>query len=178
MALATGDINKDYPQVVKDLEAFLKANLGRNASGEAALSLSEIYAEYNQAEKGAKAVGLALSQWKNKNVLYYVMQMRSGDLWATVNQCDKAVPYWQVVANSESFIAQQAQLKLGVCLQEIGKIEEAKKWFEKIKAKAPNSTEGFSAKRYIRFLEFKTKTSSDVGADKAQQTNNKKDSAS
>ena len=65
--------------------------------------------------------------------------MRSGDLWASAGQCDKAVSHWQVVAESENFIQKQAQLKLGVCLQEMGKVDQAKTWFEKIKANTPNS---------------------------------------
>lgn len=176
---STGDMSKDYGDEVEKLEAFVKANLGKNASGEAALILSEIYSEYSLPEKGAEVVSKTLSKWGSKNVLYYVMQMRVGDLWASSGQCDKATSYWQAVADGTSFISTQAQLKLGVCLQELGKVNEAKTWFEKIKANSPNSAEGFSAKRYLRFLEFKTKNSDEQGAsNKAQQKDLKKENQS
>lgn len=175
---ATGELEKDYPQVVKDLESFIDSHLGLNASGEAALVLSEIYDKYDQQQKGAEVIAKVLKDWDSKDVLYYVMQMRSGDLWASRDQCDKAVPFWQVVANGESFITRQAQLKLGVCLQKLGRIDEAKQWYTRITEKEPNSSEGFSAKRYLRFLEFKTKSGEETSDDKAQINAKKKDSHS
>lgn len=153
--MPTGDLEKDYGAVVKDLHQFVANNSETNAAGEAALTLSEIYEDYDQGKKGAEVLSEVLKKRHQKDVLYFVMQMRAGDLWASARQCDKAVSYWQVVAEAESFVSQQAQLKLGVCLQELGRLDEAKSWFEKIKLKDPNSAEGFSAKRYIRFLQFK-----------------------
>ncbi len=175
---ATGDINNDYGEVVQQLEAYINENLGKNASGEAALILSEIYGDYKMPEKGAEALGKVLGQWSDRNVLYFVMQMRAGDLWASADNCEKAVSYWQVVANGESFITNQAQLKLGVCLQTIGRVDEARKWFKKIQDKDPNSAEGFSAKRYLRFLEFKTKTGEETSDDKAQNQKKTEDKKS
>lgn len=163
---ATGELEKDYPEVVGQLENFLAKNLGKNASGEAALVLSEIYSEYKQDGKGAEALDKVIGKWGRKDILFYVMSMRAGDLYATVDNCDKAVKAWTNVANSESFISAQAQLKNGVCLQKLGRTDEAKIWFNKIKDKDPQSTEAFSAKRYIRYLEFKNKTLN--GDDKAQ----------
>ncbi|MEM7645407.1 MAG: tetratricopeptide repeat protein [Pseudomonadota bacterium] len=155
LAQATGDITKDYGAEVEQLNQFISRYKDSKAAAEAALTLSEIYDEYDMPEKGAEILGTALKQNSEKDILYYVMQMRSGDLWASANNCEKAVSYWQVVAGSDSFIGEQAQLKLGVCLQELGRYDEAKNWFEKIKAKSPNSAEGFSAKRYLRFIQFK-----------------------
>jgi lipopolysaccharide biosynthesis regulator YciM len=175
---ATGDMQKDYGTEVKELEDFLASHKAKNASGEAALILSDIYSEYGLAEKGAEVVSQTLSQWNDKNVLYYVMQMRSGDLFASLNQCDKAVNHWRSIAESDSFIAEEAQLKMGVCLQEMGQYSEAKNWFEKIKAKSPNSTEGFNAKRYLRFIEFKSKNMIEEKDSKAQKKETKKDSPS
>lgn len=175
---ATGDLQKDYGDEVTKLEAFLKANLGKNASGEAALVLSEIYDEYKQPQKGAEALAMALSKWSEQNVLYYVMQMRTGDLWASVNECEKAVTSWQAVAGSKSFIAKQAQLKLGVCLQQIGRMDEAKKWFQQIANDENKSSESFSAKRYLRYLEFKSKNSAEKTDDKAQSTKKTEDKKS
>ncbi len=180
LVAATGDITKDYPQVVPELQAFIEARPHRNATAEAALTLSEIYSEYDQDAKGAEVLAKVLKDWDEKNVLFTVMQMRAGDLWASMENCEKAVNHWQVVASSESFVARQAQLKLGVCLQEIGRLDEARIWFEKIKDKDPNSSEGFSAKRYLRFLEFKSNNQSTTPTkdDKAQNSASSNDKAS
>lgn len=168
---ASGDITTDYGDVVSQLEAFVGKNSGKNASGEAALILSEIYTEYKQFEKGAESLVNALKDWQHKNILYYVMELRAGDLLASSNNCKDAVSHWQIVADSKSFVADQAQLKLGVCLQQIGRVDEAKNWFEKIKTDSPNSTEGFNAKRYLRYLDFKQKApaAENKGEGKAQK---------
>lgn len=154
---ATGDLSKDYGDVVDKLEAFLIQNPGTNAAGEAALTLAEVYADYKMPLKGAEALDKTLLQSDKKNILQDIMRMRAGDLYALAEQCEKAVPLWELVANGESFVKDQAQLKLGVCLQQVGQLEQAKQWFSKLADKSPNSTEGFNAKRYLRFLEFKTR---------------------
>ncbi len=179
LVMASGVLEKDYPNLPGQLENFIKEHKGSNASGEAALTLSEIYDEYKQPEKGASALKDVLENWGSKNVLYYVMQMRAGDLYAGTSDCEKAISFWQVVANSKSFIAKQAQLKLGVCLQKVGRVEEAKQWFNQLQEEDPNSSEGFSAKRYLRFLKFKSKVEQEPSSDdKAQAQDAKKDQAS
>lgn len=153
----SGDLGKDYGSVVPDLEQFLDSAEGRNASAEAALILSEIYEEYGQPLKGAEALSKVAKKLKHQNILHEVVSMRAGDLWATEKNCDKALTFWAPLAEKSGFISEPAQLKMGVCLQEVGRLDEAKKWFEKLRANSPNSVEGFNAKRYLRFLEFKTK---------------------
>ncbi len=176
-ALASGDITKDYGDIIEKLQKFIEQNPGKNAVGEAALILSEIYAEYKMPDKGAATIESVLKNFESKNILLSVLQMRGGDLYALSNQCEKAVSLWELVAQSESFIKDQAQLKLGVCLEQIGKIDEAKKWFEKLSSQSPNSTEGFSAKRYLRFLEFKSRNGSilESGSIKSEVKKNIKD---
>ncbi len=153
----SGDLDKDYGSVVPDLEQFLNSAEGRNATAEAALVLSEIYEEYGQPLKGAEALAKVAQELKHQNILHEVVSMRAGDLWATEKNCDKALTFWAPLAEKSGFISEPAQLKMGVCLQEVGRLDEAKKWFEKLRANSPNSVEGFNAKRYLRFLEFKTK---------------------
>lgn len=152
---ATGDMSKDYGDVVQQLESFIAKNKNLNATAEAALTLSEIYEEYKQPEKGAEIISQVLKDWSQTGLVTQVLQMRAGDLLASTNSCDKAVEYWQKIATGEGFMSEQAQLKLGVCFQEIGRLEEAKTWFTKLSEKSPNSTEGFNAKRYLRYLQFK-----------------------
>ena len=156
--LPTGEVKQDYPQIIKSLEAFLNHNMGRNASGEGALLLSEIYAQYDMMGEGAQWLEKVLQEWGDQNIFYFVLQMRAGDLWAKANDCQKALPHWEVVAQSSSFIAPQAQLKLGVCSGQLERLDQARHWFEKVQARNPNSSEAFMAKRYLRFLDFKSKT--------------------
>ena len=141
-----------YDMNLKEIKSVLfvcMGNICRSPSAEAVF-------KYKMQEKGAEALSKVLKDWADEDVLFFVMQMRAGDLWASVDKCDQATSYWQKVASSENFMSQQAQVKLGVCLQNIGRYDEAKAWFQKIKAKSPNSVEGFNAKRYLRYIEFKS----------------------
>lgn len=167
----SGDMTSDYGEVVSQLEGFISSEKGTNASGEAALVLSEIYEEYKQPEKAAAAISTALTSWDDKGLLYQVLNVRAGDMWAANNNCEKAVEYWKKIANNDNFVSQQAQLKLGVCFQELGKLDEAKTWLNKVNSKTPDSTEGFNAKRYLRYIQFKNKLS--PTNEKAAQTKNK-----
>ncbi len=175
---ASGELEKDYPQIVEKLEKFLADHLGDKASGEAALTLSEIYEEYKQPEKGVAALEKAIEKWGSQDIVYYVMQMRAGDLLASQNQCEKALKFWQPITEGSSFMTSQAKLKKGVCLQEIGKLEEAKNIFEEIKKGSGESQgmnpDSFSATRYLRYIQFKMKNS-DVPAQSGKAQQNKKD---
>jgi tetratricopeptide (TPR) repeat protein len=168
--LPSGDLANDYGDIPQQLKVFIEQNKGSNASGEAALILSDLYSKYEKPSQGAAALETVLNHWGTQNVLYFVMQMRAGDLYAGAGNCEKATAFWQEVANSKSFIANQAQLKLGVCLQELGRVEEAKQWFTRLQDEDPNSTEGFSAKRYLRFLKFKSKVENHSSAEDKAQT--------
>ncbi len=176
---ATGVLEKDFPEVVPKLEAFIDEHLGTKASGEAALTLSEIYAEYDQYDKAVAALKKTIDNWGSEDLLYNVMQMRAGDLLASQNQCEKALSFWEPISESSSFISSQAKLKRGVCLQEVGRLEEAKNVFQEIKDSTGQDERGmnpeaFSATRYLRYIQFKMKNSDIPPSGKAQQ--NEKDS--
>ena len=151
----SGDLAQDYGDQVSALGTFIEQNPGRISRAEAALILSEIYSKYKMMDKAAGVLTQVLESWSDQGFLYHVMQMRLGDLWAMDLQCEKALSHWQAVGESQSFLSIQAQLKMGICLQEIGKPAEARLWFKKVEEKSPNSFEGFNAKRYLRFLKFK-----------------------
>ena len=152
---ASGDLVQDYGDEVSALETFIQQNQARISRAEAALILSEIYSEYKRMDKAIEVLTRVLESWSNQGFLYHIMQMHLGDLLAMDLQCEKALSHWQTVGESQSFLSIQAQLKMGICLQEIGKPGEARVWFKKVEEKSPNSFEGFNAKRYLRFLKFK-----------------------
>jgi predicted negative regulator of RcsB-dependent stress response len=166
----TGELEKDYPEIAQKLEDFVLQNPGTNAAGEAALTVADLYAEYKMNDKGAEVLKKALAQWKGQDLIFNVMHMRAGDLQAEASQCDKAITHWEVIAKAESFLSRSAQLKMGVCLQKLGRVDEAKSWFSQIKDKDPDSTEGFSASRFLRFLNFKSKTGETLSEDEAQKS--------
>lgn len=177
---ATGDIDKDYGEVVQKLENFLKSQKGMQASGEAALVLSEIYEDHGKKEQAANVVSQTLQSWKGEGrLLGQIMQMRAGDLWSMNNQCDKAVTHWEKLANRESFLSSQAQLKLGLCYQKLGKIDLARTWLQKVTSKNAESPAGFSAKKYLRYLDFEKNLKKEKAAGKtADEEKNKQEKAS
>ena len=157
LSLPTDDLNQDYGDEVTKLENFIKKNPGHSASVEAALTLTEIYSEYKLKEKAIKVLDGILKFWPEKNLLYYIMEMRLGNLWATMTDgCEKALSHWQLVGESKSFVAAQAQLQMGLCFQKTGKFQEARTWFERVQKDFPESSKTFNVKRYLRFLEFQS----------------------
>jgi tetratricopeptide (TPR) repeat protein len=176
---ATGDLDKDYGSIVQKLHSFLDSHKGSNASLEAALVLSEIYEEYARPEKGAEVLSSALTHAsQSTNVLTGVVKMRAGDLWATAKNCDAAIPFWEPLAQGKGFMVAPAQLKMGVCLQELGRLDEAKNWFQKLIANSPDSVEGFNAKRYLRFIDFKNRSGEDKSTKNRAQKKDSKDQKS
>ena len=173
-AKATGDLDKDYGEVVAKLETFLKSNKGTNASAEAALILSDIYSEYKKPDQAAAVLENTIKASSGSGLLFEIMSLRAGDLSA-MTDCNKAVTYWQKIANSQSFVAQQARLKLGICFQQLGRISEAKTWLSKVMEEAPeDSTESFNASRYLRYLEFKNKLPESKETSTQTESNDKK----
>ncbi len=153
----SGDLDQDYGDEVTKLEEFLKDNSGHSATAEAALILSEIYSKYRMKDKAVQAMEFTLKSWPNKNLLYHIMQMRLGNLWATMtNGCEQALSHWKIVGESEIFMAVQAQMKMAICFWKIGKFQEAGTWFEKVQTDSPQSPEAANVKRYLRFLKFQS----------------------
>ncbi|MCB0379294.1 MAG: hypothetical protein KDD33_12445 [Bdellovibrionales bacterium] len=177
-AKASGDLDKDFGDVVQNLEGFIKTAKHHKAASEAALILSDIYNEYKQPAKGAEALNQVLATWKGHDILFDVMQMRAGDLYASAKDCDKAIGHWTPIAKKESFLSQQAQVKLGVCYQEIGNNDQALMWLQKAETQAPNSPEGFNAKRYLRYIKFVDKLEAKPTEGKAETRKKESDSPS
>ena len=154
----SGDLSQDYGDEVTKLEAFLKENPDRRAAVEAALLLSEIYLKYKMEDRAIETLDFILGSWKGGDLLYHIMHMRLGNLWASrVDGCKKAVFHWRIVGESQSFMSARAQSQMGFCLQKMGRFEEAKTWFEKIEMKSPESPEALNVKRYLRFLKFQSR---------------------
>ena len=112
----SGDLSRDYGEVVVKLEAFIMENKGQKASVEAGLILSEIYLEYNMEEKAIQTLSMVLQSMEKKaekdDLLFNLLNMRLGNLWMIMPEaCSKALPYFKTVGDSKSFIASQAQLK-------------------------------------------------------------------
>ena len=157
LPLPSNDLARDYGDEVTGLETFLKQNSGRGAAVEAVLILSEIYSKYKMNEKAIQVLDITLKSWPDKNFFHYIIRMRLGNLWAGMTGgCEKALSHWKVVGEGENFMTVQAQLQVGFCFQKIGKFEEAKTWFKKIETDSLQSSEAFSAKGYLRFLNFQS----------------------
>ena len=178
LAKASGDLEKDYGDITKKLEGFLASNKNMQASGEAALTLSSIYQEYDKTDQAAQSLSQTLKDWTRKGLLTEIMQMRAGDLWSMANQCEKAILHWKVLASSNSFLSAQAQLKLGLCFQKTGDRAQAKSWLQKVTSKSAKIPAGFSAKKYLRYIDFEKIHKKEESVDKTADEKNKKSETS
>ena len=164
---ASGDLAKDYPNTPEALEKFVSENIGLNASGEAALTLSELYEEYEKNDEAIAIIEKALNGLSGENLIVEVLSMRAGDLLAMKGDCQKAVGYWQKIEKAGSFMSSASQLKAGACFLNKGQVDQAKVWLEKAQSKNPESPEAYSAKRYLRYLRFKKGFGNEKSSDQA-----------
>gem|GEM_PF-4732269 len=155
--VASGDLEKDYGQIVADLEAFVKNNPGRQATGEATLLLAGIYQDHDKNQQAVDVLSKTLSGWKGQNLITSIMKMKTGDLWSQIGDCTKALGFWTPLTGGNGFLKSEATLKVGLCHQKLGQSSQAKEWFQKLTSTDPESPSGLSAKKFLRFLQFQEK---------------------
>ena len=170
---ASGDMDKDYGDVVEKLQAYIQKTPDKKATAEAALTLSSIYSEYEEKEKAAEVVSKVADKWNQSDLISLVLNMRAGDLWSMVDKCDRAVTYWTKISGGKNFLREDALLKSGLCQQKLGNLEKAKSLYQQVialsplKASAADPSNPFAAmnqpqtsqnaQKFLRFLQFQEK---------------------
>ena len=186
---ASGDLTKDYGDIIEKLQAFLQATPSKQATGEAALTLAEIYQEYDETQKAAEVVAGVADRWQDKGLLFLVLNMRAGDLMSMSDKCDQAITYWNKLSGSKNFLRNDALLKSGLCHQKLGNLDKAKSLYQQIVALNPTGAAANplnplagggepqasqNAQKFLRFLQFQEKLDAKPAAD----TSAKKDKES
>lgn len=168
----TGDLQKDYGDVVAPLESFLSKNSNTQAAGEAALILASLYQEYDQKQKAVDSLKKVEAQLTTGTLIGDLVKMKLGDLHSELDQCKEAVAPWQKLASGEGFLKEESILKIGLCHQKLGQLSDAKVWYQKItdvtipEGKDDKRDQQIvnSARKYLKFLKFQEKIGSQAPA--------------
>lgn len=78
-----------------------------------------------------------------------------GDAYAAQNDLATALDYYKkAAAASDNILAAKYLLKAGIMCEELGKADDALKFYEEIKTKYPQSPEGFEVAKYISRIQI------------------------
>lgn len=164
-APATGDIEKDYGQVIHDLEKIAQNHPGTAAGAQAAILATETYLSYGKPDQ---AVAIAEMAAKNlpagsspNPLLGSLVNVQYGSALAAKGNCDQAVKVWDQVlaAKSAKFLYADVSLREGLCYEQLNNPTKALEMYQKTLAEAgQESPLATTAKGLSRALEVKTKT--------------------
>lgn len=150
-------IKADLAPGIERLMSFITANEGSISAIEAALYVNELTEEYNDAESAIKAFKTAVNGADKENFLYAVAKDELANKVQQQGSCEESIKIWKELASikQQAFMADSYNLKSGVCLEELGQLDQAQGLYQEIASKSPDSFSGQTAKKFLRFLEYK-----------------------
>lgn len=154
----TGDLNKDFGDVLPALEKVVTQHSGTKASTIAALAATKVYLDYNQPQKALAILSPIEGKIQKGDVLEGAFLSSLGVSYERAGQCDKAVPVWEKITSSAKLdlFHADAFLKLGLCYEKLGNTAKATESLEKAASKSPESNTAKVSKRLLRLMKVKT----------------------
>lgn len=130
-----------FSDIIEEYRWTKAANLSRYYAGISSLNLGQ----YDDAIK-------YLKKFKSKdNILGSIKLSALGDAYSEKNDLSSALKYYKMGADraDNDFSGPILLMKAGLALEKEQKYAEAKKYYQKLKDKYPNSEEGRNADQYI-----------------------------
>ncbi len=157
-APATGDIEKDYGAVLPGLEKIATENAGTTAGAQAAMVLADTFINYKQPEKAVDYAKGAAEKLSSRNTLAPLARVLWGTALAQKGDCAAAVTVWQPILDNKSsaFLSSDVALRSGLCFEKMNQNDKAAEMYHRVVAVAEQSTNGQTAKTYLRALDLKT----------------------
>ena len=152
---ATGDLTKDYGNIIPGLESVAKEYPKTSAGAQASLDLADIYTDYAQWDKAIAAAIVPTENLGADQLLYAIGQLSLGNAYAGKGDCQSAVgAYSKVFTLSKNFLKPDAYLKAGVCYDKLGQNDKASEMYKKASEDAQSGT-AQTARGLLRALEMK-----------------------
>lgn len=150
---ATGDLAKDYGDIVDGMETFAKENPGRAAGVQAGLLAAQTRIEYNQIEKALETLKFLREKNSTGKLMGLLVRMAEGNALAATEKCADALSLWQQILDQKTaaFLHGEASLRAGICLESMGQKDRAIEMYKKASADGEQS-----AKSLLRRLEVGT----------------------
>jgi len=160
-AAATGDIEKDYGPVLRDLEKIAQTHAGTAAGAQAAILAAETYLNYGRPDQAAAVAGAASKSMSSGSLLGALVNVQYGSALAAKGDCEQAVKAWdQVLGNKAAkYLHADVSLREGLCYEQLNNATKALEMYQKTLAEAgAESPLASTAKGLSRALEAKAKT--------------------
>ena len=159
-APATGDLEKDYGQLVTDLEGLVKEASSFAGGQMAALLLSDLYMEHSAPEKALAVVDMVESHAKKDGLLTALIYTQKGNALAEMDKCTEAITAWTKITGNKAlqFAHNEAKLRMALCHESLGQTEQAESLYSEV-AQGSTDEADYSASRdaqkYLRLLKAK-----------------------
>ncbi|MBX2986504.1 MAG: tetratricopeptide repeat protein [Bdellovibrionaceae bacterium] len=161
-ALPSGDLQKDYGPMVKELSDLIQAAPKTKAGEMAALNLAELQARYKQPAEAVATLDKVNTGDRVSDLIgALVVNMRAG-LAADQGDCGKAIGLWEKIARNgkASFLHDDARLHMGLCYEKMNEFAKAEQIYNEIAVPAAAGQERDEAsvkeaERSLRLLKLK-----------------------
>lgn len=156
--IASGDLTKDYGNLIDDLEAFAKRYVGTAAGVQAALMAAETRLQYQQADQALATLEVSVQGTKANTLIGALSRMAIGNAQAASGKCDLALKSWESVLASkeQAFLHSEAALRAGLCLEKSGDKAKAQEMYRKASSESEKSSAAQTARSLLRALELGT----------------------
>lgn len=150
-AAASGDIEKDYGQVITGLKQVMDQHKGTVAAGQASIYLASIYEDYGKYDDAKSVLEKTINDTDKSSLIYSLTHMVYGNILASEGDCKNAVASFAAV---KDFLSVDADVKAGICYEKLGQLDQAAEMYRKASTDSESST-SLAAKGFLKALEQK-----------------------
>jgi predicted negative regulator of RcsB-dependent stress response len=148
------DFDSNFADLARELEKRILDHKNTNAAAVASLNLAGLYLSNKKAEL-ADAFLSKIERAKDPS-LTALLKMQKAIIAMELGDFPRATAGFEsLISDRKSeFLHPDALLKLGVCQEKQGQVEDAKGTFERVSTEYADSEAGRSAKAYLRLLQL------------------------
>ena len=148
---STAKINN---QLIGDFKNFVLKESMTNASQAAALTIINYLLNHNLPEKADEFINEFSKKLSKNSIMSAFIELKKGDALTALNKQDQALKiYNEFLKNSKyKYLHPEAQLKIGLIYDDLKKVNEAEKAYNKVIASYNQSSAAQRAKIYLRLL--------------------------
>ena len=148
------DFDRDFAEFARQLETEIQNHKNTNAAVVSTLNLVGLYLT-NKKPELADAL-LAKVETAKEDSLAALLKTQKATVAMELGDYSRAAAGFEALAQDRKaeFLHPDALLKLGVCQEKMGQVDDAKGTFERVSTEFGDSEAGRSAKAYLRLLQL------------------------
>jgi predicted negative regulator of RcsB-dependent stress response len=160
------DFSKDYLPKIEPVKAAILRNAGRKVALTSALALAQFVEDQKHPDVGIDVLEKTLQTAKPSELFFVLAKVELGNLYAETAQYEKAKNHYTELVNSQSakFMLGEVLLRLGLCAQKLGQMDQAKAMYNRVVTEFSGTDAANSAKNFLRLLQFESARSEQKGS--------------